>query len=332
MRFTPEILLKHAHVLVEKETKRNRNIQAAYLRGSLLYGSPLLGGAGDIDLVFIHNSPPVKDVQIIKITPEIHFDIEHHDESLYRTPRELRLDPWLGPTLRDAVPLYDPRHILDYTQSGVRSNFGFPENIQARGKSLIDRARQFWMDRQISPPQDMIQELPAFLAALENAVNAVALLSGPPLPTRRLGASFAQRAAAVDAPGLGIVFTHLMGSVGLQPEILWKWLESWSEAMQVLKSQPAPLRLLAEREIYYKAAIEETLQGNHPADGLWTLLSTWTEMISTMPDQTQLQLPWIKAITSLGFAGKDYLVRLEAFDSFLDLCETLVMGESAETR
>ncbi|MCJ7716289.1 MAG: hypothetical protein MUO54_07195, partial [Anaerolineales bacterium] len=152
------------------------------------------------------------------------------------------------------------------------------------------------------------------------------------LPTRRLGAAFAQRAAAVDAPGLGIIFTHLLGSVNLQQQTLLTWLDSWSEAMQVLKSQAAPIRLLAEREIYYKAALEETLRGNHPADGLWTLLTTWTEMISTMPNQTHLQLPWIKALTALGFAGKDYLVRLEAFDSFLDLCETLVMGESAETR
>ena len=100
MRFTPEILRKHAQVLVEKETKRNRSILAAYLRGSLLYGSPLIDGAGDIDLVFIHNAPPLTEHQIIKLTPEIHFDIEHHDELIYRTPRELRLDPWLGPTLR----------------------------------------------------------------------------------------------------------------------------------------------------------------------------------------------------------------------------------------
>ncbi len=66
MRFTPEILRKHAQVLVDKETKRDRSILAVYLRGSLLYGSPLIDGAGDIDLVFIHNAPPVNDHQIIK--------------------------------------------------------------------------------------------------------------------------------------------------------------------------------------------------------------------------------------------------------------------------
>ncbi len=161
MRFTPEILRKHAQLLVDKETKNNRGILAAYLRGSLLYGSPLLGGAGDIDLVFIHTYPPEKTNEIRQLTPEIQFDIEHHDQLLYQSPRDLRVDPWLGPALHDAVPLYDPRHFLDYTQAGVRSNFSFPDNILARTRPLIDDARQFWMDRQISPPLQITAELDA---------------------------------------------------------------------------------------------------------------------------------------------------------------------------
>ena len=329
MRFTPEILHKHAQVLVEKETKRNRSILAAYLRGSLLYGSPLIGGAGDIDLVFIHNAPPLKKHQIIRITPEIHFDIEHHDELLYRTPRELRLDPWLGPTLRDAVPLHDPRHLLDYTQASVRSNYCFPENLLARSKPLLDAARQFWMDRQISPPLEITSEIPAFLSALEAAINAVAILSGPPLATRRLGLSFSDRATAVDAPSLNIAFHHLMGGISLSEEILMGWINAWEKALGILKEESSSPPLLAEREIYYKNALEDIIKSSKPVDALWPLIVTWTEIISTLPDRTDIQLPWIKALTTLGFAGKDYLVRLAAFDSFLELCESLVLGESA---
>ena len=328
MRFTPEILRKHAQVLVEKETKRNRSILAAYLRGSLLYGSPLIGGAGDIDLVFIHNAPPQKEHQIIRITPEIHFDIEHHDEFLYRTPRELRLDPWLGPTLRDAVPLHDPRHLLDYTQAGVRSNYDFPENLLARSKPLLETARQFWMDRQISQPLEITSEIPAFLSALEAALNAVAILSGPPLATRRLGLSFSARAAAVDASGLNIAFHHLLGGISLSEEILLGWIDDWEKAMGILKTESSSPSLLGEREIYYKTALDNIVKSTRPADALWPLLVTWTEIISTLPNRTNIQLPWIKALTTLGFAGKDYLVRLAAFDSFLELCESLVFGES----
>ena len=232
MRFTPEILRKHAQVLVEKETKRNRSIVAVYLRGSLLYGSPLIGGAGDIDLVFIHNAPPPHDHQIIKLTPEIHFDIEHHDEVIYRTPRELRLDPWLGPTLRDAVPLHDPRHLLDYAQAGVRSNYDFPENLQARSKPLLENARQFWMERQISAPRETIVELPAFITALGSAVNAVAILSGPPLATRRLGTAFTGGAAAAGAPGLNLAFQHLIGGINLTEDNLAEWINNWEKTWQ----------------------------------------------------------------------------------------------------
>jgi hypothetical protein len=329
MRFTPEILRKHAQVLVDKETKSNRSILAAYLRGSLLYGSPLIGGAGDIDLVFIHNAPPLNEHQIIRITPEIHFDIEHHDELIYRTPRELRLDPWLGPTLRDAVPLHDPRHLLDYTQAGVRSNYAFPENIQARSKPLLENARQFWMDRQISPPLQITAEIPAFLSALEAAINAVAIISGPPLATRRLGLSFADRAAAVDAPGLNIAFQHLMGGITLPEETMVGWIDAWEKSIAILKAESSSPPLLVEREIYFKNALVDTVKRSKPADALWPLIVTWTKIISTLPERTDLQLPWIKALTTLGFAGKDYSVRLAAFDSFLELCESLVMGDSA---
>jgi len=329
MRFTPEILRKHAQVLVEKETKRNRSILAVYLRGSLLYGSPLIGGAGDIDLVFIHSAPPLKENQIIRITPEIHFDIEHHDELLYRNPRELRLDPWLGPTLRDAVPLHDPRHLLDYTQASVRSNYAFPENLLARSKPLLETARQFWMDRQISPPLEITSEIPAFLSALGSAINAVAILSGPPLATRRLGFSFSDRAAAVDASGLIIAFHHLLGGISLPEEALQGWIDAWEKAMIILKAESSSPHLLAERDVYYKKALKDIVKSSSPVDALWPLIVTWTEIISTLPDRTDIQLPWIKALTTLGFAGKDYLIRLAAFDSFLELCESLVLGESA---
>ena len=331
MRLTPEILRKHAQVLVDKEVKKTRGIIAAYLRGSLLYGSPLLGGAGDIDLVFIHNSPPVNDSQIIKLTPEIHFDIEHHDEILYRKPREVRLDPWLGPTIYDAQPLYDPRHFLDYTQAGARSNFDFPENIQARSKPLIEEARQFWMDRQISAPREILIEFPAFLKALQNTVNAIALLTGPPLPARRLALEFPARAAAVGAPGLALAFNHLLGSVSLSHDLLKSWLDEWEKIIDSLSATGGSVPLLVDKKIYYRDAMVSMLKSEKPHDMLWPLINTWTEAISLLPENNKYQLAWIKALTTLGFAGKDYLVRLAALDNFLELCETLIIGETAES-
>jgi len=327
MRFTPEILRKHTQLLVDRETKNNRGILAAYLRGSLLYGSPLLGGAGDIDLVFIHSYPPEKTNEIRQLTPEIQFDIEHHDQLLYQSPRDLRVDPWLGPALHDAVPLYDPRHFLDYTQAGVRSNFSFLENILARTRPLIEDARQFWMDRQVKSPQSIIVEIPAFLDALNKTLNAVALLTGPPLPIRRLGILFPEKAALAGAPGLAIAFTHLLGGISVSKKILQDWLSHWDIALKSLQENIVPTPLLFQRKIYFQAALEAILKGSKPTDALWPLLITWTEAIAAQPDQLQLQPAWKKALTTLGFAGKDYQVRLAAFDGYLDTCESLIFGE-----
>jgi hypothetical protein len=317
--------------LVDKETKRDRSILAAYLRGSLLYGSPLIDGVGDIDLVFIHSSPPARTHQILRLTPEIHFDIEHHDHKLYRKPREVRVHPWLGPTIHDAKPLFDPRHVLDYTQAGVRSNFSFPENIQARTKPLIESSRQFWMDRQISPPLEIIAEFPAYISALEKALNAVALLTGPPLPTRRLGSLFAHKAQAAGAPGLAMAFIHLLGAVSVNNEQRQSWIHSWEEAIDQLAVKDSPNPLLADRKTYFLSVIKSKTENPQPISWLWPLITTWTEAIVSLPDQIELQPPWIKALTTLGFAGKDYQTKLSAFDSFLEMCETLIIGETSET-
>ena len=327
MRFTPEILRKHTQLLVDRETKNNRGILAAYLRGSLLYGSPLLGGAGDIDLVFIHSYPPEKTNETRQLTPEIQFDIEHHDQLLYQSPRDLRVDPWLGPALHDAVPLYDPRHFLDYTQAGVRSNFFFPENILARTRPLIEDARQFWMDRQVKSPQSIIVEIPAFLDALNKTLNAVALLTGPPLPIRRLGILFPEKASLAGAPGIAIAFRHLLGGISVSKETLQDWFGHWGIALNSLQENILPATLLSKRKIYFQAALETILKSDKPTDALWPLLITWTEAVAAQPDQLQLQPAWKKALTTLGFAGKDYQVRLAAFDGYLDMCESLIIGE-----
>ena len=331
MRFTPEILRKHAQVLVDKETKRDRSILAAYLRGSLLYGSPLIDGVGDIDLVFVHSSPPARTNQILRLTPEIHFDIEHHSQELYRKPREVRVDPWLGPSIYDAEPLYDPRHSIDYTQAGVRSNFTFPENIQARTKPLIESARQFWMDRQTSPPLEINAEFPAYLSALEKALNAIALLTGPPLPTRRLGSFFHQKAQAAGAPGLVLSFSHLVGAVSVNNEHFKTWIQPWERAIDQLTDKESPNPLLAERKVYYLAAIQANKDNSQQVAWLWPLITTWTEAVISLQEQPELQTPWIKALTTMGFAGKDYQAKLAAFDSFLDMCETLVLRAAGES-
>jgi len=111
MQLTPEVLQQFAETTVNKLVQVDPSIIAAYLCGSaLLQESPLLGGTTDIDVVLIHSTKPPAAREILRLTEEVHLDILHHLQDDYRQGRELRVHPWMGPTLNNAKPIYDPRH------------------------------------------------------------------------------------------------------------------------------------------------------------------------------------------------------------------------------
>ncbi len=317
---------------MEKLVKQDRSIIAVYLRGSLLYGSPLLGGAGDVDLVLIHDLPPEEEREIIPLTPEIHFDIHHHDQERYQQARSLRVDPWLGPSLFDAEPIYDPRHFLDYTQAGVRSNFSLPETTLARARPLLEQARSFWMERQVHPVQGSIPEISLFLKTIHRAVNAVALLSGPPLPTRRLGIQFPDRARAAEAEDLIGSLNTLLGGTNLTRSTLESWLAPWSETLDRYYQADSLGENFHHKKVYYQRAVVALLETQQPTDALWPLISTWTEAVDFLAGEIQLHRDWKQASTVLGFAGKDYLDRLSVFDRFLDRIDSVFDSASTGTQ
>ncbi len=121
MQITTETLKKFADTTVDKYTRANFDIMAAYLRGSLVMGEdPLLVGATYIDLVFIHAGEPDESREILRLTDEVHLDIVHHTQKDYLKGRNLRIDPWMGPCLYNAQVLFDPQHFLDFTIASVR--------------------------------------------------------------------------------------------------------------------------------------------------------------------------------------------------------------------
>jgi len=315
MEFSPEVLRAQAQRLTDRLVKDNSGILAVYLRGSLLYGSPLIGGAGDIDLVLIYHQPPELDREILPLTPEIHFDLAHHDQLTYHDPRRLRATTWLGPTLRDAQPLHDPKHFIDYTQSSVRGRYDSPETVQARAHPILEEARQFWLDRQLAPPLGTLGEIQPFLSAVEKTVNALALLDGPPLPTRRLGASFPAVAHRHD-PELLPAFYQTLGGHHLEVIDLQNWLKPWSEALSAGQGT-----ILAQQKTYFRDAVDFLLEGEQPLSALWPLLSTWTDACRHLPADHPGRQTWREACGKLGLAGNDYPHRLSSLDHFLELTE-----------
>ena len=103
MQLTPELLQQFAERAVERLVQADPSIIAAYQCGStMLDETPLLGGTTDIDIVIIHTGEPPIQREIQRLTDDVHLDISHHNQDLYRHGRELRVRPWMGPTLNSA--------------------------------------------------------------------------------------------------------------------------------------------------------------------------------------------------------------------------------------
>jgi hypothetical protein len=321
MRITRDTLLNIARDTASQRARGDRSVIAVFLCGSLLDEDYLLGGTVDIDLFFVHDDTPAIEREILRLTDEVHLDIAHHPEKEYRQARQLRLNPWLGPTLNSCKVLYDLRHFMDFTQASVRGQFDRPDNIFGRARKLMEQARQIWLKQQTAEPGMGPQQVNTYLRSVMHAANAIAGLSGPPLSERRFLLTFPHRAEAVGRPGLYAGLLGLLGAPRLAPDSIAEWLPAWHSAYQALPSEKTPARLHPDRRLYYARAFETILEGPHPEAVLWPLLRTWTLTASLLPPSSPDQATWYEALAQLGLQGPDFTERIEALDAYLDLID-----------
>ena len=107
MRVTRDSLIRIAKETTQERVYNDPEIIAAYLTGSLLSAEPMLGGTADIDLVFVYKNKPAKAREFVKLTPDFHLDISRRAKDEYKSPRELRGDPWLGFEMYAPMLLYE---------------------------------------------------------------------------------------------------------------------------------------------------------------------------------------------------------------------------------
>jgi hypothetical protein len=319
MRINRETLLKLARETVNQRTRKDRTILAVYLCGALLEEDYLLGGTGDIDLIFMHIDRIEPEREIVRLTDEVHLDIAHHAQKDYLQTRRLRMHPWLGPTIYHCQALYDPQHIMDFTQASVRGQFDRPEFVLGRANTLEQHARQMWAGLSQAPEQYGINEIKIFLRAIEHAVNSIAVMSGPPLTERRMLMNFQDRADALGHPGLYAGLMGLLGANEVDGEILRQWMPAWETTITNLSEEKCPPRLHPARRYYYMKAIEALLERNEPRQALWPLLNTWTLAESLEKDSPSED--WQHACEKLGFQGAGFAKKVEALDAYLDLVE-----------
>jgi hypothetical protein len=321
MRVTPDLLMKVARDTVQQRTSADRDILAIYLHGSVLSHEPLLGGTTDIDLFFIYNNNQPETREIVRMTDEVHLDITHLARSTFRQARELRLHPWLGPSIYECKILFDPQHFMDFTQASVRSQFKNPENTFARAQLQAEHARQMWLSMQMGEITDGQESVSTYLRAVEHSANAIASLSGAPLPERRFLLGFHARADAVQRSGLYHGLVGLLGGSAADAETLRAWLPKWRAAYEAVSKDQPPARLHPFRLSYYLHSFEAFLESQRPHDLLWPLLHTWYLMAKILPSDSPLQDDWQEAGNRLGLLGPGFPERLAGLDAYLDTVE-----------
>ena len=201
MRITQDMLIKIAKDHVAKRIRREKDLVAVYLTGSVSEGEPLLGGSTDIDLIFVHKEEPPLKREVLRVTYEISLDIEHHHQSFYTYHRRLRQNPRIGFALCNHQNiLHDKDHWLEFIQASVSARFDSPENVYGRAQQFGENARTLWFD--LDDPQEVAWEdwIALYFKAVGTAANAIACLNGPALTTRRFMLAFTSRAEALDLP------------------------------------------------------------------------------------------------------------------------------------
>jgi hypothetical protein len=327
MRITRDLLHRIAADTVTDRAKQDPSIIAAYLHGTVLEGpDPVLGGAADIDLVFIHDLFD-RSREIVRMTEDVHLDIEHHSKDQYQPAKELRTRPWIGFAIYQCKLLHDPEHFLDFTQASVRGMFFQFENVLARAEELHTRSRAAWLHFHNSEIEFGPDQVMAYLKAVEDAINAAACLYGPPLGGRRFLFRFKLLAEERQITGLYDQVVELV-SGGIFPdgntagEEAKGWMLEWADDLKRLnENYEVPPELHRHRRAYYMRAFEAMLASDDPETFLWPLLTTWTRMAETMPSQAAA---WGAVCERIGLIGEKFERRLDGLDALLDQIEVMI--------
>jgi hypothetical protein len=322
MRVTRESLLRIAKETAQERAYNDPDIIAAYLTGSLLNVEPMLGGTADIDIVFVHKNMPKQSREFIKLTPDFHVDISRRAKDEFKSPRELRADPWLGYEMYDPTLLYEREKFFDFVQASLRAGFDFeqPPLMLQRCRKLLSHGRQIWMDiTELAEPAGP-KEIKKYMKSLFHAVNAVAELSAPPIQERRLLLEFPARAKAAQKAEMTAVVFGLMGANNVNAEKVKSWVSDWKSAFKVAsEKKEVDVRINLTRLNYYEKAIKAMLEGEIPLASLWPLFHTWT-LAANVLEGDQLAF-WKNAAGELGLLDAGFTERVEELDHFIDEIE-----------
>lgn len=332
MHITRDLLVKFAKDYAAKKLRQTNDIVAVYFTGSILTEDPLIGGSTDIDLVVVHKENPLFEREVQRISYEISLDVQHHHQSFYTFHRRLRLNPWLGFALCDhSAILYDTDHWLEFIQAGVSANFNSPETLYSRGQAAAEKARQLWFE--LEDPQ----ELPfgvwtdLYYKAVGSAANALAILNGPALTTRRMLLEFPARAEALGKLELTGELLQLISRVPINADTFNTWRPVWENALTAAANTPGcPPNLLPARKGYFVNSCAAMVESGVPHAALWPMVETWHQAAQVLSEDPAQEEAWEKFLETLEINPSVKEEQIERLDHFLDHAEAALVDLKAE--
>ena len=323
MRISRELLIDLARRETERRGAEN-DVLSGYLIGSLARGDPQFGDSADIDLVLIHRNSPPAEREMMRLSQQVHLDIAHHAQDLYQKPSELRVHPWLGPSLCEPIFLYDPEHFLEWAQAGARGQFYRADHTHSRARAFLDRARQ---SASLLPVSSRWER--TYCRAVLEAANAIACLTGFPVAGRRLSLQLNDTAQTLEYPELYGGFLQLLGADSLHdwsiPETLGAWARTFDEASD---SSPDPLLSSCRRD-YYLNAFQLLAEMGEAKAILWPMITTWEQAMHALNQSDNLEQhhsEWTRLLENLGMSTERRSSRVDDLEHFLDRNEAYIEG------
>lgn len=323
MRITQDLLRKLALDHVNKRILQESDIVAAYLTGSVLTPEPLLGGSTDIDIVLVHKNDYFVEREVARISHEISLDIVHQNQSFYTNQRNLRLNPWLGKALRThASILYDTDHWLEFIQASVSAQFDRPEYVYGRALPLLEKARSLWFEIEESNEGNFQEWFTSFLQAVGLAANALAVLNGIGLTTRRFLVDFPERVTILGNPGINDALLRVICSENATVGQMQAWRLPWESALEAAGVDvDCPVNINPNRKHYFISSYDAMIESGSHHFALWPLMETWTQAIKVLWQEKSQQAAWLGFCADLGFSPESKTNHINDLDAFLDLVE-----------
>jgi hypothetical protein len=314
-------LIELARKEVEHRAAQDGGLLSGYLIGSVASGEPLLGDAADIDLVLVHDGEPVAPREIVPLSDQVHFDIQHHPRRVYAQPPLLRVDPWLGPALCAPVFLYDPTHFFERAQAGARGQFHRPDHVRARATAFLDQARR--LDPARFQAEDWIGD---YLVAALDGANAAGTLAGFPAAGRRVALGLQIRAEELGHPEVYGGFLRLLGADELRSEEVEAWIVALARSYDLVSPGQTDPLLSPARRAYYLGGLQALVEAGHPQAAVWPLLDLWVRCWRGQDDATLREdgAEWNAVRVRLGLAPEDARRRAEHLETYLDHVEAII--------